>query len=278
MIGLVRMSLRRPYTSAIAAMLVVLLGALSITRMIVDIFPVIDIPVVLVVWNSPGLTTEEMERRVVFISERAYSTTVNGIERIESQSIPGTGILKVYFQPGTDIGGAIAQISTVNLSVLRSAPPGMTPPAVIQFNASNVPVAQVTLSSNSLSEQQIFDYSLNFIRIRLFTIPGLSTPAPFGGKSRQINVDLDPALLVAKGFTPTDVVNALQASNVIGPAGPARIGDREYNVQLNSSPPDVQRFNALPLGVFNGAPVTLGDVARVSDSFAVQGNVVHVNG
>ncbi len=278
MIGLVRLALRRPYTSAIAAMLIILLGALSLTRMIVDIFPVIDIPVVLVVWNYPGLTTEDMERRVVFISERAYSTTVNGISRIESQSIPGTGILKVYFQPGTDIGGAIAQISSVNNSVLRSAPPGMQPPGVIQFNASNVPVVQMTLSSNTLSEQQIFDYSLNFIRVKLFTIPGLSTPGPFGGKQRQINVDVDPALLAAKGFSLADVVSTLQASNVIVPAGAARIGERNYNVQLNSSPSTVERFNALPIGVFNGVPVTIGDVGRVSDSFATQTNIVHVNG
>jgi multidrug efflux pump subunit AcrB len=278
MIGLVRLSLRRPYTSAIAALLVILLGALSITRMIVDIFPVIDIPVVLVVWNYPGLTTEDMERRVVFISERAYSTTVNGISRIESQSIPGTGILKVYFQAGTDIGGAIAQISSVNSSILRNAPPGMQPPGVIQFNASNVPVVQLTMSSKTLSEQQIFDYSLNFIRIKLFTIPGLSTPGPFGGKQRQMNVDVDPALLAAKGFSLNDVVNALQASNVIVPAGTARIGGREYNVQLNSSPSAVERFNDLPIGVFDGVPVTIGDVGHVSDSFATQANIVHVNG
>src|ERR1700735_343662 len=278
MIGLVRIALRRPYTSAIAAMLILLMGALSITRMIVDIFPVIDIPVVLVVWNYNGLTTEDMERRVVFISERAYSTTVNGISRIESQSIPSIGILKVYFQPGTDIGGAIAQITSVNNSILRGAPPGMQPPGVIQFNASNVPVVQMTLSSKTLTEQQIFDYSLNFIRIRLFTIPGLSTPGPFGGKQRQINVDLDQSRLEAKGFSPVDVVNALQASNVIVPAGTARLGDREYNVQLNSSPTTVDRFNALPIGVFNGAPVTLGDVGHVGDSFATQTNVVHVNG
>src|ERR1700704_4799275 len=278
MIGLVRSALRRPYTAAIAAMLIIMMGALSVSRMIVDIFPVIDIPVVMVVWNYPGLTTEDMERRVVFISERAYSTTVNGISRIESQSIPGIGMLKVYFQPGTDIGASIAQITSVNNSILRSAPPGMQPPGVIQFNASNVTVAQLTMSSKTMTEQEIFDYSLNFIRIRLFTIPGLSTPAPFGGKSRQVMVDLDPALLVAKGFTPTDVVNALQASNVIVPAGTARIGDREYNVQLNSSPTSGARFNALPIGVFNGAPVTIGDVGRVSDSFATQGNVVHVDG
>jgi multidrug efflux pump subunit AcrB len=278
MIGLVRLSLRRPYTSAIAALLVLLLGALSITRMIVDIFPVIDIPVVLVVWNYPGLSTEDMERRVVFISERAYSTTVNGIQRIESQSIPGVGILKVYFQPGTEIGGAIAQISSVNNSILRSAPPGMQPAGVIQFNASNVPVVQLTMSSKTLTEQQIFDYSLNFIRIKLFTIPGLSTPGPFGGKQRQMIVDVDPSLLTAKGFALSDVVNALQTSNVIVPAGTARIGERTYNVQLNSSPSTIDRFNALPIGVFNGVTVTIGDVGHVSDSFATQANIVHVNG
>ncbi|HUB47440.1 MAG TPA: efflux RND transporter permease subunit [Acetobacteraceae bacterium] len=278
MIGLVRTALRRPYTSAIAALLIVLMGALSITRMIVDIFPVIDIPVVLVVWNYPGLSTEDMERRVVFITERAYSTTVNGISRIESQSIPGIGLLKVYFQPGTDIGGAIAQISAVNSTILRIAPPGMTPPSVIQFNASNVPVVQMTLSSKTLTEQQIYDYSLNFIRVQLFTIPGLATPGPFGGKQRQINVDLDMARLSAKGFSPTDVVNALQASNVIVPAGTARIGDREYNVVMNSSPSMVDRFNALPIGVYDHSIVTLGDVANVSDSYAVQSNIVHVNG
>jgi multidrug efflux pump subunit AcrB len=278
MIGLVRLALRRPYTSAIAAMLIVLLGALSVTRMIVDIFPVIDIPVVLVVWNYNGLTTEDMERRVVFISERAYSTTVNGISRIESQSIPGIGILKVYFQPGTDIGGAIAQVAAVNNTILRSAPPGMQPPAVIQFNASNVPVVQLTMSSKTLTEQQIYDYSLNFIRVKLFTIPGLSTPGPFGGKQRQIDVDVDPALLAAKGFSLTDVVNTLQASNVIIPAGTARLGGRTYNVQLNSSPSAVDRFNALPIGVYDGATVTIGDIGHVSDSFATQTNIVHVNG
>src|ERR1700733_15308280 len=278
MIGLVRIALRRPYTSAIAALLILLMGALSITRMIVDIFPVIDIPVVLVVWNYPGLTTEDMERRVVFISERAYSTTVNGIARIESQSIPGIGILKVYFQQGTEIGGAIAQISSVNNTILRSAPPGMQPPGVIQFNASNVPVVQMTLSSKTLTEQQIFDYSLNFIRIKLFTIPGLSTPGPFGGKQRQINVDVDPSLLSAKGFSLNDVVSTLQASNVIVPAGTARIGGRTYNVELNSSPSTVDRFNALPIGVFDGVPVTIGDVGHASDSFATQTNIVHVNG
>src|ERR1700744_94057 len=157
MIGLVRLSLRRPYPSAIAALLILLMGALSITRMIVDIFPVIDIPVVLVVWNYNGLSTEDMERRVVFISERAYSTTVNGISRIESQSIPGVGILKVYFQPGTDVGASIAQVNAVNSTVIYNVPPGMAPPTVIHYNAAHVPVVQMTISSKTLPEQQLAD-------------------------------------------------------------------------------------------------------------------------
>ena len=168
--------------------------------MVVDIFPNIDIPVVYVAWNYPGLSAEDMERRVVLVSERAYSTTVNGIERIESLSIPGLGILKVYFNQGTDIGGAIAQINAQNNSILRIAPPGITPPSMIRFNASNVPVVQVTLNSKTLPEQQIFDYGLNFLRIKLFTIPGLSIPAPYGGKQRQIIVDVDPAQAQRQGL------------------------------------------------------------------------------
>ena len=221
---LVRLALRRPYTIAVSCFLIMLLGVLAVTRMTVDIFPVINIPVVVVVWNYPGLSAQDMERRVVLISERAYSTTVNGISRIESQSIPGIGLLKVYFQPGTDIGAAIAQISSVSSTILRIAPPGITPPSVIQFNATNVPVAQLTVSSQTLPEQQLYDYGLNFIRVRLFTIPGLSTPAPFGGKERQIIVDINPQTLAAKGLSAGDVVTALQSSNVILPAGDARIG------------------------------------------------------
>ncbi len=278
MIGLVRIALRRPYTMAIAGLLIMLGGFLAVNRMVVDIFPNIDIPVVYVAWNYPGLSAEDMERRVVLVSERAYSTTVNGIERIESLSIPGLGILKVYFNQGTDIGGAIAQISAQNNSILRIAPPGITPPNMIRFNASNVPVVQVTLNSKTMPEQQIFDYGLNFLRIRLFTIPGVSVPAPYGGKQRQIIVDVDPARLSAKGFSQMDVVGALQTTNVIVPAGVARIGEREFNVKLNSSPQMVDQFQALPVGVRDGLIVTLGDVAKVSDSFATQQNAVRING
>jgi multidrug efflux pump subunit AcrB len=275
---IVRLALRRPYTVAVMCVLILVMGILSLTRMVVDIFPAIDIPVVAVIWNYPGLSAQDMERRVVLISERGFSTTVNGIERIESESIPGIGMLKIYFQPGAEISSAIAQISSLTASILRIAPPGMTPPTIIQFNASNVPVAQLTGSSETLPEQQIFDYELNFIRVKLFTIPGLGTPAPFGGKSRQINVDIDPRQLQAKGLSPYDVVNALNSENVILPAGTARIGSREYNVLMNSSPNEVAEFANIPVKIVDGAPILLGDVARISDSFADQTNLVRVNG
>jgi multidrug efflux pump subunit AcrB len=278
LLSFVRLALRRPYTAAIAALLIALLGILSVTRMIVDIFPVIDIPVVLVVWNYPGLSATDMERRVNLISERAYSTTVNGISRIESQAIPGVGILKVYFQPGSDVGASIAQINAVNSTVLHNVPPGTPPPIVIQYNAANVAVVQMTISSKTLPEQQLADYALNFIRIKLFTIPGLSSPAPFGGKTRQIMIYVDPAKLNAKGLSASAILNALQNSNVIVPAGTARIGSHEYNVSLNSSPDAVEEFKNLPIGVVNGIPVLLSDVGTVTDSYAVQNNIVHVDG
>jgi len=275
---IVRLALRRPYTVAVMSLMILLLGVLSLSRMVVDIFPTIDIPVVAVVWSYNGLSPEDMERRVVLISERAYSTTVNGIERIESKSIPGVGLLKIYFQPGTDIGAAIAQISSVSSTILRITPPGMTPPNVIQFNASNIPVAQLTASSATLSEEKIWDYGLNFIRVHLFTIPGLSSPAPFGGKQREVTVDIDPVALAAKGLSPADVVSALQASNVILPAGTARIGSTEYNVLLNASPARIADFADIPVKVVGSAPVLLGEVAHVWDGFAEQANIVHVNG
>ncbi len=275
---IVRLALRRPYTVAVMSFLIIVLGVLSLTRMTVDILPAIDIPVVIVVWNYPGLSPEDMERRVVLIAERAYSTTVNGIERIESQCISGIGLLKIYFQPGSELGTAIAQITSVSNTILRIVPPGMQPPVIIQFNASNVPVAQMTVSSKTLSEQALFDYGLNFIRVRLFTIPGLATPAPFGGKNRQIMIAIDANALASRGVSPSDVVTALQSSNVILPAGTARIGEIEYNVLTNASPEVVDHFNAIPIKVVGNRPVYIGDVARVSDSFAEQTNIVRING
>jgi len=278
MMGLVRLALRRPYTIAVLSLLILLLGGLSARQMIVDFFPKIDIPVVFVGWNYPGLSAEEMERRIVIISERAYSTTVNGIERIESYCIPGTGLIKVYFHPGADIGAAIAQINAVNGTALRLMPPGLTPPVMIRFNPATVPIVQMIIGSKTLTEEQIFDYTLNFVRVKLFTVPGLQTPAPFGGKQRQIQVDLNPPLMESKGISPNDVVNALITSNLLIPAGTARLGDIDYNVMMNSSPPSVDLFNQMPIKVVNNVAVLVGDVARVHDSFAVQNNIVHVNG
>src|SRR5437660_2454090 len=188
------------------------------------------------------------------------------------------GILKVYFEQGSDIGGAIAQIVSVSLTASRIMPPGITPPSIIRYNASNVPVAQLTISSKTLSEQELYDYGLNFIRLRLFTIPGLATPAPFGGKSRQVMVDIDPARVSAKGLSPNDVVQAVLASNVLVPAGSAQIGSTVYDVKLNSSPETVQAFNDLPVKAVDGATIVLGDVARVRDGYAVQENLVRVDG
>src|SRR5437016_7535090 len=275
---IVRLALRRPYTIAVLCALIGIFGVLAASRRKTDILPAIDIPVVIVVWNYPGLSTEDMARRVVFISERAMSTTVSGITRIDSQSMNSLGILKVYFEPGSDIGGAIAQIVAVSLTASRIMPPGITPPAIIRYNASNVPVAQLTSSSKTLSEQELYDYGLNFIRLRLFTIPGLATPAPFGGKSRQIMVDIDPARVAAKGLAPNDVVQAVLASNVLVPAGTAQIGTTEYDVKLNSSPDSVKAFNDMPVKAVDGATVVLGDVARVRDGYAVQANMVRVDG
>ena len=275
---LVRLALRQPYTIAVAAATILLMGALAMRSMLVDIFPAIDIPVVAVVWTYPGLSAEDMEKRVVLLSERGLSSVVDGIERIESRSIPGMGMLKVYFQPGTNIGNAIAQIASSSSTSLRRMPRAIQPPYIIQSNASNVPVAQLTMSSGTLGEERIADYGQNFLRLRLFTIPGLSTPAPYGGKTREITVDVRPAQLAAKGLSAEDVVNAVQSSNVFIPAGTARFGDREYNVALNSSPSAVAEFAAIPVKVVGGATVTIGDVAEVADGFADQTNIVRVDG
>jgi multidrug efflux pump subunit AcrB len=275
---IVRLALRRPYTVLVGVLAVALFASLSIARLKRDILPNIDIPVVVVIWNFPGLSADDMETRVVFITERALSTTVGGIERLESQSLSGVGLVHVYFEPGTDIGSAIAQINAVCNTILRVLPPGITPPNILQYNASNVEVAQLTLKSDRVPEQELFDYGLNFLRLRLFTIPGLATPAPFGGRTRQVMVDLDPRRMQARGVSAQDVVQSLLANNVILPAGSARIGGTDYDVLMNSSPAAVNEFNTMPLKVVNGVTVLLDDVAHVHDGYAVQTNVVRVNG
>ncbi|MGA6971105.1 MAG: efflux RND transporter permease subunit [Candidatus Binatus sp.] len=275
---IVRLALRRPLSVAVMALLMLVLGVLSFGLMNVDIFPAINLPVVMVVWNYPGLSAFDVERRMVFISERAYSTTVNGIEHIESESINGIGLLKVYFQPDTDIGGAIAQINAVSETILSNLPRGVEPPQIISYNASNVPVAQLNIYSDVLSTSKLFDYGLNFIRIQLFTIPGFSSPAPLGGVSRAVMANLDPTALYANGISAYDVGNALDATNVVIPSGTAKMGNYEYNVDMNMSVPKVSDFNKLPIKYLNGAPVFLDDVAHVTDTHQPQTNVVRFNG
>ena len=275
---IVRLALRRPYTVAVLCFALLLFGALGIRSKRTDIFPVIDIPVVVVVWSYPGMSAEDMERRVVILSERAYSTTVDGISHIESQSMTGIGILKIYFEPGADIGGAIAQITSVSQTASHFMPPGILLPSIVRYNASNVPVAQLAVSSQKLTEEQLFDYALNFIRVRLFTVPGLATPAPYGGKQRQIMVDIDPAKATAHGMSTQDVLTALLGSNLLLPGGSARMGTTDYDVLMNSSPTAIADFERIPLRTVGGATVTIGDVARVHDGFAVQQNIVRVNG
>jgi multidrug efflux pump subunit AcrB len=275
---IVRFALRRPLSVAVMAALMLVLGALSFSLMNIDIFPAIDLPVVMVIWNYPGLPAIDMERRVVFITERAFSTSVNGIEHIESRSIQGVGLMKVYFHAGETTAGGIAQMTSVTQGIVKIMPPGIQAPNVIDYNAANVPVAQLNISSETLSEQALFDYGLNFIRPKLFTIEGLSSPAPYGGRSRAIMVNLDPAALYANSLSANDISNALNLTNVILPAGSVKIGNREYYVELNGSPDHISEFNQLPVKVVGQTPVFLGDVAPVHDSHIVQTNIVRVNG
>jgi len=278
MMWLVRLALRRPISVVVMALLMLVLGSLSFTLMNVDIFPEINIPVVLVIWTYPGLSPIDVERRMVIISERAYSTTVNGIEHIESESMLSVGLLKIYFQPDADIAGAIAQVNAVSETILSQLPRGTEPPQIISYNASNVPVAQLNVTSDTRSGQQLFDYAFNFLRLQLFTIPGFSSPAPLGGVQRAVMVNIDPTQLYANNVSASDIGNSLATSNVIIPAGTARIGHFEYHVDINMSPSTMSEFNRMPVKIVNGVPVLLGDVAHVTDTHQPQTNVVRVNG
>jgi multidrug efflux pump subunit AcrB len=274
---IVRLALRRPYTFTVMAILIVLLGIVTIMRMSTDIFPAINIPVVSVIWSYPGVAPEEMEKRFVTVCERAMTTTVNDIEHIESQSYNGVSVIKVFFHEGAKVEAGVAQITAICQTLLRIMPPGTTPPLIIQYSASNVPILQLGLSSPSLSEQQLYDIGLNFIRTQLSTVQGAQVPLPYGGKARQIMVDIDPQKLFGKGLSPVDVSNALNVQNVILPAGTQKLGDREYNVRLNSSPEVFGVLNDLPIKQVNGAMVYIKDVANVRDGFQVQSNIVSQN-
>jgi multidrug efflux pump subunit AcrB len=278
MMWIVRLALRRPYTFAVFAFLILLLGVFSITSMPTDIFPNIDIPVVTVVWQYSGLSAQEMSTRIVFNSERGMTTTVNDIEHIESQSLNGIAIIKIFFQPHVNIGSAVAQVTSISQVQLRQLPPGTTPPFIIQYNASSVPVLQLGLSGKGLDEQRLNDLGSNNIRTQLATIEGAQTPFPYGGKQRQIQVDLDLNALQAKGLSPVDVVNAVNAQNLIAPSGTMKIDRFEYAVETNSAPLVVDDLNNLPIKAVNGAVIYIRDVAHVRDGFPPQTNIVRVNG
>ncbi len=275
---IVRLALRRPYTFVVMACLIFILGGAAVVTMPVDIFPYIDIPVVSIVWAYPGVSPDEMEKRIVTIFERALTTTVNDIEHIESQSYNGVSVVRVYFQPKVKVELALAQVTAISQTLLRALPPGIFPPNVLKYDASSVPILQLGLSSKTLSEQQLYDLGQNFIRTQLATVQGAAIPLPYGGKPRQIMVDLDPDALYAKQLSATDVSNALNLQNLILPAGTAKIGDREYQVRLNSSPDQLLELNNLPIKLVNGSPVYIRDVAHVRDGYAVQTNVVRTNG
>jgi multidrug efflux pump subunit AcrB len=275
---IVRLALSRPYTFIVMAIVILLLTPVVLLRTPTDIFPEINIPVIATVWTYTGLQPQEMEQRITTNVERGITVLVNDVEHIESQSLTGIAIIKIFFQPGANIQTALAQTTAISQTFLRSLPPGTQPPLVIIYSASTVPVLQIGLTSDRLSEQQIFDYGNNFIRTQLATVQGASMPFPYGGKSRLVSVDTDPAALQAKGLSPVDIVNAINAQNLILPTGTAKMGMLEYNVEMNGSPRTVAELNDLPVKTVNGSTIYMRDVAHVRDGFSPQTNVVLNNG
>ena len=275
---IVRLALRRPYTFVVVALVILILGPLVILRTPTDIFPTIDIPVVSTIWFYGGLSAPEMANRMITGYERGVTTTVNDIEHIESQTLAGISVVKIFFQPKARIDAAVSQVTAIAQTAIRSMPPGTTPPLVIQYSASSVPVLQLALSGEGLSEQQFFDFANNSIRAQLATVQGAALPYPYGGKQRQIQIDLDLAALQAKGLAPADVVNAISAQNLILPAGTTKIGAYEYNIEMNSSPTNLSGLNDIPIKTVNGATVFIRDVAHVRDGYPPQTNIVRVQG
>jgi multidrug efflux pump subunit AcrB len=276
--GIVRFALRFPHTFYVVAALILFLGVAAIRTMPTDIFPEIRIPVVTVIWQYTGLSTPEMEQRVTTYSQYSISANVNGIKNIEAQTMMGLSVQKIFFQPDVNLDLAIAQVVSATNAIRALMPPGIQPPIVVQFNASSVPVLQISLSSERLNEQQLYDYGIYRMRQQLAPIPGITLPTPAGGKYRQIMVDIDPAKLVAKGLTPLDVVNAVNAQSLTLPSGTAKMGDKQYTVRTNATPASIDDLNNIPVKVVNGATVFVKDVGQVHDGWLVQQNVVRENG
>ena len=278
MTAIVRIALRRPYTFVVLALLLLIMGPLAAWRTPVDIFPEIRIPVIATIWNYTGLPPELMAGRMVTQFERALTTTVNDIEHIEANSYTGTGIVKVFFQPGADIRTANSQVTAISQTLLRNMPAGATPPLILNYDASTVPIIQLGLSGQGLSEQQLNDIAINFLRVGLVTVPGAAIPYPYGGKFRQVQIDLDPTALQSHGLSAQDVANALAIQNLITPVGTEKIGRFEYAINLNNSPSVISQLGDLPIKAVNGAMVYVHDVAQVRDGNPPQQNIVHVDG
>ena len=275
---IVRLALRRPYTFVVAALVLLLMMPFVLLRTATDIFPSINIPVISVIWQYAGLSAQEIEQRILYVHERALSATVNDIEHVESNSYNGVGIIKVFLQPGASVDGGVAQITAIAQTVLRLMPPGQQPPLIIRYNASTVPILQYSLSSKTLSEQEVADLALNQVRVGLVNVPGAQIPWPYGGRLRTVVVDLDLTALKAKSLRPQDVVDAVNLQNLVLPAGSAKIGDTEYNIEVNSSPRALEDHNNLPIKTVNGATLYMRDVAQVRDGFNPQTNIVRMDG
>lgn len=275
---IVQLALKRPYTFVVMALLIVVLGVTSIRRMRTDIFPEIDIPVVTVIWTYKGMETSEVERRITTYSEYAISSNVNDIKRVESQTLNGVAVIKIYFHSGVDIGVALSQVTSVSQAIRALMPPGIQPPIIVRYNASSVPILQIGLSSETMSEEEVYDYGLYVLRTQLSTVQGLTMPTPSGGRERQMMVDIDPQLLQAKGLSSKEVADAVNAYNLAYPTGVARIDTHEYPVTLNNTPLTPGAFNDIPIKVVNGATVYMRDVAQVRDGSPSQTTIVRRNG
>jgi len=278
MTALVRIALRRPYTFIVLALLLLIIGPLAASRTPVDIFPEIRIPIIAAIWRYTGLLPADMAGRMVTQFERALTTTVNDIEHIEANSYNGVGIVKIFFQPGADIRTANAQVTAISQTLLKNMPPGAVPPLILNYNASTVPIIQLALSGKGLPEQTLFDLGLNFVRVPVVTVPGAAMPYPFGGKFRQIQIDIDPEAMRARGLSGQDVANALAAQNLITPVGTQKIGSYEYAINLNNAPSAIQALDDLPIKTVNGAMVYIHDIGHVRDGSPPQQNIVHVDG
>jgi CzcA family heavy metal efflux pump len=275
---IVALALQRPYTFVVMAILIILLMPLAVVRTPVDIFPDINIPVLSVVWNFSGFAPSDMADRIVSNSERITTITVNNIEHIESQSVNGVGVIKVFFQPQVNIQTALAQLTAAMQTIVRSLPPGTFPPLIIQYSASTTPIVQLGLSSKTLPDQALFDLGQNFLRTQLATVQGAATPYPYGGKIRQVQVDLDMPRLEANGLSPSDIVNAINSQNVITPSGTTKIGLLEYQVEMNTAPQTIAELNDIPIKTINGSTIYMRDVAHVRDGFSPQTNIVRQDG